>query len=458
MQFIAEKRKSSTLLRVGLLAVLPVAWFLYLSGDVAGETAEAIFPKMKRISEGAYQMGDNRYMPDERPVHTVYLSAFYCDVHEVTTSKWEEVASWAEANGYEFDPRTKKAKKGPSWSPSPDTHPMNMVSWYDAVKWCNARSEMEGRTPAYYEDSNWQKVYRKGEVDLDNHIVNWLAPGYRLPTEAEWEKAARGGMDSFHYPWGDKLDGSKGNYRLSGDWFDNGSTPAGYFDGAQLIEYRSHSYGGERSSPRDMVNRYGLHDMFGNVNEWCWDWYDPHWYGSGVNALNPQALAPDVRGPDRSPQGTRSAGTRSLRGGSFQHETNSDNGYALRLAYRHQRLPKSALRHVGFRCVRPDVSEYSWEIAKDFGNSWKHLLWFGYFHETSTKWIYHAELGWLFRDAKNASSIWLWRKELGWVWTSRESFPYLHRHETGTWLRYRRGSTDPVVLYDYAEKKWTALN
>ncbi len=101
---------------------------------------------MSYIPAGSYLMGVDTHLPDERPAHFVFISALYCDQHEISLSFWDEVARWALANGYAFDSRVRTAKIGPSYSPAPMEHPMNMVTWYDVVKWCNARTEKEGRT------------------------------------------------------------------------------------------------------------------------------------------------------------------------------------------------------------------------------------------------------------------------------------------------------------------------
>jgi len=141
---------------------------------------------MANIPAGSFQMGDaadNNYYGDA-PVHTVYVSAFYMDKNDVTEGLWAQVYNWAVNQGYSFDyPGSVPGSAYSSYSKGAN-YPVIIVNWYDTVKWCNARSEMEGRTPAYYTTSAQTVVYRAGQVDVDNNSVNWNA-GYRLPTEAE---------------------------------------------------------------------------------------------------------------------------------------------------------------------------------------------------------------------------------------------------------------------------------
>ena len=115
------------------------------------------------------------------------------DKYEVTKTLWDTVYQWATNHDYSFE-----------WGAlgKAANHPVHTVTWYDAVKWCNARSEKEGRTPAYYTSAAQTTVYRSGEVNVDNTWVKWNA-GYRLPTEAEWERAARGGSSAHRFPWAD---------------------------------------------------------------------------------------------------------------------------------------------------------------------------------------------------------------------------------------------------------------
>ena len=137
--------------------------------------------------------------------------------------------------------------------PQSGDHPVHSISWYDAVKWANARSEKDGFTPCYYLEENRTTVYRAGEINLTNFHVDWTASGYRLPTEAEWEVAARGGLVSNKYSWGNSPFPSKANYV---DTRVGKTTAVGTFD----------------------PNGYGIHDIGGNLREWTWDWYDSRTY------------------------------------------------------------------------------------------------------------------------------------------------------------------------------------
>lgn len=118
------------------------------------------------------------------PTYTNFISGFWMDAMEVTIDKWREVYTWATNNSYSFSNAGSGKTNG---------HPVNIVNWYDCVKWCNARSQMEGLKACYYTSPNRNVVCISGELNLSNSWVNWDANGYRLPTDTEWEKAARGG-------------------------------------------------------------------------------------------------------------------------------------------------------------------------------------------------------------------------------------------------------------------------
>lgn len=156
------------------------------------------------IPAGSFTMGDmfNEGWSDELPTHTVYVSAFYCDRYEVTKALWDEVYQWAITHGYSFNN---------SGLGKAANHPVHTINWYDMVKWCNARSEKEGRTPAYYTSAALTGVYRSGLVNVQNDWVKWNGGGYRLPTEVEWEKAARGGNSGQRFPWGNTITHNQAN-------------------------------------------------------------------------------------------------------------------------------------------------------------------------------------------------------------------------------------------------------
>jgi sulfatase modifying factor 1 len=286
--------------------------------------AQQLPANMALIPAGSFTMG-NCMDPDEGwttelPLHTVSVSAFYMDKYLVTKSLWDTVKAWSGGNGYSYD----YAGSGKA-----STHPVQRIDWFDMVKWCNARSQQEGLRPCYYTDAGLTVVYQTGWVEP---YVNWSAKGYRLPTEAEWEKAARGGASGHRFPWsnGDTITHSQANYWSWSNYA---------YDVSPTREYHPTFADGvfPYTSPVGYfaANGYGLYDMAGNVWQWCWDWYDDWYYTSSPGT--------DPHGPDSSPYGTRVA-----RGGEW-----GDGAGGTRCAMRkHDGPGMSSSYGGGFRCVR----------------------------------------------------------------------------------------------------------
>ena len=316
----------------GILSALVVTLAVVASGvgliavhsAVLADQPEYRSAGMVLIPAGSFEMGDSFGVgyDDELPVHTVTVSAFSMDKYEVTKALWDEVATWAAANGYDIGPADGESKAA--------DHPVGLVSWYEAAKWANARSEKEGLTPCYYTDSLQATVYRTGNLDLPNDSVSWSANGYRLPTEAEWEKAARGGAEGHRFPWSDRdtIQHSRANYYSDSSYSYDTSSTRGYQPGCATGDFPYTCPVGSFAP-----NGYGLYDMAGNVSEWCWDWYGNSYYASSVRS--------DPRGP-------ASGLDRVLRGGQWY-------GYAIlcRVAnrYYNDRWPGTENCHLGFRLV-----------------------------------------------------------------------------------------------------------
>jgi formylglycine-generating enzyme required for sulfatase activity len=173
--------------------------------------------------------------------------------------------------------------------------PVNFVDWYDAVKYCNRRSQKEGLTPCYSGTG-------------DSIVCNFEANGYRLPTEAEWEYAARGGALSRHY------------------------TFSGSNDPEEVAWYLNNIVIFYQPTAQKKSNELGIYDMSGNVWEWCWDWYDFDYYQNS---------------PTKNPTGPQSGIRRAVRGGGF---TNPE--HYLRNSARFRFEPIRMGLNVGFRVVR----------------------------------------------------------------------------------------------------------
>lgn len=275
---------------------------------------------MVLIPAGWFAMGNSMDMSegtdDELPMHSAYVSAFYMDAYEVTKALWDEVHLWATNHGYGFE----FGAEGKLID-----HPAQRLTWYDAVKWCNARSEKEGRTPAYFSGPEQTNVYRSGQVDVQVDWVKWNS-GYRLPTEAEWEKAARGNLSGHRFPWADveAITHGRANYFSATNYSYDTSLTRGYNPAFSVGSLPFTSPVGYFAP-----NNYGLYDMAGNVWEWCWDKYGAY----------PSA-------PQTDPRGSAIGSTRTIRGGGWD-----GNGSFCRSAFRTDGDPTFRGYSHGFRSV-----------------------------------------------------------------------------------------------------------
>lgn len=253
------------------------------------------------ISGGTFQMGspeDEAWRVEDETLHTVTVSDFYMSIYELTQAEYREVVG---TNPSSF---------------LGDNLPVENISWLDAVRFCNARSEKEGLTPVY---------------TIDNQNVTWnrSANGYRLPTEAEWEYACRAGTTTpfntetsisaeecnyyGHYP-----------YEIENNYFSQGNLDT------QPGEYRQTTVAVDSFSP----NRWGLYNMHGNVGEWVWDYYGA--YGTDEQT---------------DPTGAETGTLRVYRGGGW-----NDFAKNMRSAYRATLAEEKGSFNIGIRLVRNAVN------------------------------------------------------------------------------------------------------
>jgi formylglycine-generating enzyme required for sulfatase activity len=254
------------------------------------------------VPAGAFEMGDHfgDGLSRERPVHVVELDAFYIGKFEVSNREWkrfrddpgyDDVRFWPNGHVVPRDqiPYWTQPNNHGGGTPGSDDYPALGVNWDAATAYCAWLSARTGKR-------------------------------YRLPTEAEWEKAARG-TDQRRYPWGHTIDRSHANF-VGARAFDT-VEPVGYRDGSVRGELQTHS----NASP------HGAFDMAGNVMEWCQDWYARDYY-----AISPR----------KNPKGPETGAYRVLRGGSFFVEAFDLRSYGRSAAW-----PSfQAHRMVGFRAVR----------------------------------------------------------------------------------------------------------
>ncbi len=274
---------------------------------------------MAFIPAGQFEIGLVSNATPRYPVNTVYTHEVYMDKTEMTWSQWLGIYTWATNNGYSFEHR--------GYAKGAD-HPVVGLSFFDALKGVNARSEMEGRTPAYHTNTAFSKntVYKNGEINIGNTLVQWKGNGYRLPTESEWEKAARGGLAGGRFSWSsNEISHADANYR---SWmtylYDLG--PLGFDTNYDKGTNPHTSPVGSFSA-----NPYGLYDMIGNAAEWIWDVQKDR-TPSDITLVDP-------KGPDEP------AEDRGIRGGSYISA--ADRGVDFRITM----PPSFPWYDVSLRCV-----------------------------------------------------------------------------------------------------------
>jgi formylglycine-generating enzyme len=339
-----------------LMAGLGVAAFLgtYAAVVLARPSGPEAPAGMVRIPGGEFTMGsDHEGAPgNERPAHRVKVDPFWMDEHEVTNAEFRR---FVEATGYvttaEKPPDWEEMKKQvPAGTPKPPADvlvagsmvfapPAGKVPLNNAARWWQFRPGACWNHPEGPQSNlDGRDDHPVVHVSWDDAVAYATWAGKRLPTEAEWEFAARGGLAGKKYVWGD--DPPAEDARLANIW--QGEFP----------HQNSNLDGFDRTAPVKSypANGYGLYDMAGNTWEWCSDWYRADAYrqpaGTGA-AVNPAGPSDSWDPSERLP----TAPKRVMRGGSFLCHVSYCESY--RPAARRGTAPDTGMSHVGFRCVKP---------------------------------------------------------------------------------------------------------
>lgn len=301
------------------------------------------------INGGTFRMGaaDSEGKQDEYPLHPVKVDGFWMDATEVTNAQF---ARFVEETGY-----VTTAEKAPVWeelkkqlppgTPGPPdsvlvaaslvfTPPAHTVSLLDARQWWSWKKGADWRHPQGPGSSLEGKEHHPVvHVSWDDAMAYAAWAGKRLPTEAEWEFAARGGADGRPYPWGAELP-------------ENGKPKANTWQGQFPNQDNGwDKYTGVAPVSSFAPNAYGLYDMAGNVWEWCADWYAATYYSS-----QEEQVATNPKGPARSFDPMEpTVPKKVMRGGSFMCNASYCKGY--RVSARMKSSPDTGLEHTGFRCV-----------------------------------------------------------------------------------------------------------
>jgi len=280
---------------IGMLTMVVVIGVWGQRTETGMRAGAPIGPGMVRIKGGTFLMGSKEH---EKPVHAVRISGFYMDSTDVTQGEFSALMGF-----------------NPSHYSGDSMRPVEMVTWFDAALYCNARSRADGFDSVYSYAS--RKIDdHKSCSDLGGVEVAFKKHGYRLPTEAEWEYACRAGSATDYY-WG-------------------GSFPLRTADDTAAMDANAwwHHNAGNATHPvaGRKPNAWGLYDMSGNVWQWCNDRYDTTTLGS-----------------QSDPTGPSTGAYRVLRGGSWY---SADHIYILCSAYREYADPAGRYRRDGFRCVR----------------------------------------------------------------------------------------------------------